>query len=171
MVHDPINFPVGFSAVPLVKSVLTEKREFLPTESEWRAKNEVQFGESGQALQGNSTTLYTVPAGKESFLTNCYLSIANDPDSTADATATLRIQTGTSVRIEIFQVRAQEGQSATDVTGSHVFLAYNLNMPVKMFGGESLVINNTSSQSAVAAGGGIGWEQFKEVTPTQAPPQ
>lgn len=157
--------PIGFSDVALTKSVLEEKREFIPSEAEWKARNEVQIIESAGVGEESSTLIYTVPEKKHAFLTNVWMTLL-DEAGTGRLRAELEIRSGSAVRRRIL-VMGVDGGSKTTQT-----LALALPMPIKLFEGETIHVDTTLSSVGAdgrAEAGVIGWEENKEVLQQVAP--
>jgi len=108
-----------------------------------------------------------VPDGKQFFLTNLFLNV-NEDGGTSNMRGEVEIRVGSTVKHRVMEMDLSNGARISESA------TMNLSMPIKMFSGESVVADATSS-GATANGNVkvsiVGWEEFKEVSPTRAAPQ
>lgn len=150
---------LGVSNVSLIKSVIEEKRDFLPDEKEFRARRETIVTQQAQDAQIGTTTVFTVPENSTLFITHASVSTINDAASNEQ----MSLSGGGDLFICSWQVQA----------GNVVNMSYSFTMPVRAEAGRVISFNHSqaSIRTSVLI---IGWLERKEVLttiPVVAPPQ
>jgi len=148
----------GDSPIVLKEDVIKQIRAFIPTESEWNARQTEQVIESGSTAGGGTgDTIFTVPAGSTLFITFVNVSIMRESGTGVD-TATLFAGT-TSVSGKVLG-RVHVGSTGAGAQGN---IASNLTMPIKLVAGTEIQIFCDST--SFATGGFHGWLEKKKVVP------
>jgi len=158
----------GASDVSLIKSIIEEKRDFIPYEAEFRGRNETRVSKSASFTNSVGTkVIFIVPENSTLFITAAYVTIYTNTTTTREFGS-----------VTIFFDNSSTGDVLLTVGNhSHLSNANNVSlsfpMPIKVDAGQRLVLFNSQSDHS-GDGGIIGWLEKKEVlttVPVVAPPQ
>ncbi len=100
MVHEGIE--LGSSEVIPIESLEKRPTEFIPTRAEWSADNRERVMRFDRNLGTETSTMFTVPAGRKLFLTNLVMSCRGDAINAGVSIVSLGLSgSGQSIRLDV----------------------------------------------------------------------
>lgn len=149
--------------VVLKKDIIKRERNFLPTESEWQARNADDIIIRSNLISGSTVDLFTVPANKTLFITSAWISGQAIKNANNASSFGIRLAgTGSFTRYFVgVWINAGEATHPPVIATS----ANNFNMPIKVESGEIVQIHKSLVTSTLqGAGGFTGWLEKKEIS-------
>ena len=143
----------------LEKSVIPDKaREFLPTESEWKARHAVQqITRFSLAATGSFQVVFVVPANHTFFLTGATISASAQATlAGATRTATLFKDDSGLISSAVLNVLVNDVDA-----GAQASLTYS--MPILIEEGNTMILSNSTTTTSACTI--VGWLEKKEVKP------
>jgi len=150
--------PIGFSDVPLTKSVLAERREFIKTWAEWQADHAELIVIDRASTSGGAATIFTVPVNNTLYITGAY--VGGKVELVVAGSVGIHIRVVSLPRVII---NAQFAGNSLDNSGNN---ALSYPMPIKVEAEQVVIISSSTQVSG--EGGFIGFLVKKD---TGATPQ
>ncbi len=131
------------SEVSLEKDILPPKpREFFPTFAEWISDgNAEQIVRNAFSNDGTDPVIFEVPVNKTFFMTGCSFVALNSDIGTQITTAQIRY--GNASPFQTFLLLVVEARAS----GSNSSNSINFSMPIKIEGGNTIVLTSSGSSS------------------------
>jgi len=160
-----VDFNTPVANVPLLKSVVEERRAFLPTESEWNARNSDEIIiRDAEFTNTTGVTLFGVPQNTTLFITSAWCTSIIDAEAGDEPRVSIIVSeyVGSASQGKIIGC-ASLSKGIGDVSNANS-VAMNYSMPIKVNAGSTVeLVKSTGSITSLAMGGFSGWLEKKKV--------